>query len=275
VHEFEQVDRTTPLASDPTIVTGIAPAVPVAVPGAPETLASVRSWDVTGTVTTSTVTPQGSFVIRTYAHSGTGDVDWTTDTAARAAQAQAPLLDRFPATPAEEIGGLPMDVDRVLVRAVGLPEGVLPRLSGLAVYGPDGWLQLDSHTARTERIFEVTGTDRITKAASNVYRTAGPTEAEILRDDFVETTREMYPDLVEDETVPQNIPGTRCWSGDVAQGRASVCLMVHGRYVAELSGLRPVGNEAPENDSLRTMSQRLATQYVKFVRSEEMGLGEN
>jgi hypothetical protein len=67
----------------------------------------------------------------------------------------------------------------------------------------------------------------------------------------------------------------RCWSGDVAQGRASVCLMVYGRYMAELSGLRPVGNEDPANDSLRTMSQRLATQYVKFVRSEEMGLGEN
>jgi len=85
----------------------------------------------------------------------------------------------------------------------------------------------------------------------------------------------MFPDLVEDETVPQNIPGRRCWSGDGTQGRASVCLMVPGRYMAELSGLRPVGNEAPANDSLRTMSQRLATQYVKSVRPEEMGLGEN
>lgn len=140
---------------------------------------------------------------------------------------------------------------------------------------PGGRCRRSPHPARTERIFEVTGTDRIAKAASNVYRTAGAAEVELLRDDFVETTREMYPDLVEDETVPQNIPGTRCWSGDVAQGRARVCLMVYGRYMAELSGLRPVGIEAPENDSLRTMSQRVAAQYVKFVRSEEMGLGEN
>ncbi|WP_237451332.1 DUF7373 family lipoprotein [Rhodococcus rhodochrous] len=245
VHDFERVDRTTPLASDPSIVTGIPPAVPVAVPGAPETLASVRSWDVIGRVTTTTITPQGSFVIHTYASSETGDVAWTTDIAARAARAQATLLDGFPATPVEEIGDLPMDVDRVLARAVGLPEGALPRLSDLAVYGPDGWLHFDSHPARTERIFEVTGTDRIAKAASNVYRTAGPAEAELLRDDFVETIREMHPDLVEDETVPQDIPGTRCWSGDVAQGRASVCLIVHGRYMAELSGLRPVGTRLP------------------------------
>ncbi|WP_277369691.1 hypothetical protein [Rhodococcus rhodochrous] len=74
---------------------------------------------------------------------------------------------------------------------------------------------------------------------------AGAAEAELLRDDFVETTREMYPDLVEDETVPQNISGTRCWSGDVAQGRVSVCLMVYGRYMAEFSGLRPVGTRIP------------------------------
>ncbi|MCR8694372.1 hypothetical protein NWP13_17670 [Rhodococcus pyridinivorans] len=118
-------------------------------------------------------------------------------------------------------------------------------LSDLAVYGPDGWLHFDSHPARTERIFEVTGTDRIAKAASNVYRTAGAAEAELLRDHFVETTREMHPDLVEDETVPQDIPGTRCWSGDVAQGRVSVCLMVYGRYMAEFSGLRPVGTRIP------------------------------
>ncbi|WP_447816638.1 DUF7373 family lipoprotein [Rhodococcus sp. C26F] len=92
---------------------------------------------------------------------------------------------------------------------------------------------------------QVTGTDRIAKAASNVYRTAGPAEAELLRDDFVETTREMYPDLVEDETVPQNIPGTRCWSGDVAQGRASVCLMVHGRYMAGSRGCGRWGTRIP------------------------------
>ncbi len=51
--------------------------------------------------------------------------------------------------------------------------------------------------------------------------------------------------------------------------------MTYGRYVAELSGFRSIGNENPDSDTLRTVPQRVATQYVKFVRAEEMGLGEN
>ncbi|WP_413768862.1 hypothetical protein [Rhodococcus pyridinivorans] len=228
---------------DPTLTTGrasIPPAVPVAVPGAPETPASVRSWDVIGRVTTTTVTPQGNFVIQTYASSETGDAAWTTDIAARGARAQATLPP---------------------VRPCGLRAG---RMAALRFTSRTYREDLRGHRNRPDRQGRV---ERLPHA--------GAAEAELLRDDFVETTREMYPDLVEDETVPQNISGTRCWSGDVAQGRASVCLMVYGRYMAEFSGLRPVGNEDPANDSLRTMSQRLATQYVKFVRSEEMSLGEN
>ncbi|MCK0093920.1 hypothetical protein MWU77_24455, partial [Rhodococcus sp. F64268] len=82
-------------------------------------------------------------------------------------------------------------------------------------------------------------------------------------------------DLIEDASAPQNVPGTTCWTGDVATGRMSVCLMVYGRYMAELSGHRPVGNIDPDDDSLRTVSQRVAAQYTKFVRAEELGLGEN
>ncbi len=71
------------------------------------------------------------------------------------------------------------------------------------------------------------------------------------------------------------MPGTTCLSGDIAEGRMSVCYMTYGPYLAEIHGYRPIGNTDPESDTLRTMSQRVATQYVKFVEAEEMGLGRN
>lgn len=275
LHEDQQVDRQEPLESDPSIVLGIPPAVPVTLPGIPTALASTRTWEDLGHVTTTALVPRGGFVVTVFAGDDSGDVEWTHDVVERAARAQLELLEQFPATPAEELAALPMDRDRVMVRAVGFVEGENRGLSDMAVYGPHGWLHFDTSPAHTEKLFEVTGTDRVAKVNSVVYRTAGPSEAEFFRDEFAAGTVAAHPELVEDEAVPQNIPGTRCWSGDIATGRAQRCLMVYGRYVAELSGVRPVGNAAPENDTLRTLPQRLATQYVKFVKAEEMGLGEN
>ncbi|WP_254707620.1 hypothetical protein [Rhodococcus pyridinivorans] len=51
--------------------------------------------------------------------------------------------------------------------------------------------------------------------------------------------------------------------------------MTYGRYMAEVSGFRAIANTDPDNDTLRTIAQRVATQYTKFVRADEMGLGEN
>ncbi len=69
-------------------------------------------------------------------------------------------------------------------------------------------------------VFEQTGTDRVAKVNSVVYRTAGPDEAEVLKDAFAAHTAEAYPDLVEDPSLTQGLPNTTCWSGDVAEGRA-------------------------------------------------------
>jgi len=251
------------------------PETPVSVPQLPGTLASTYTWPETGTTSLNTLTPRGMFVIYTYTSDRSGESAWVTDTAARAVQQQIELLDRFPATPTDEIGALPVDLDKVLARTVGFLDNEYARNSDTAIYGPDGWLHFDSHPAVTEDLFERTGTDRIAKANSNVYRTAGAADADDLKAAFIEMNGDTYPDLVTDTALAQDLPGTTCWSGDTAQGRIGVCLMTYGRYMAEVSGFRAIANTDPDNDTLRTIAQRVATQYTKFVRADEMGLGEN
>lgn len=240
----------------------------------PATYASTMSWSH-GSETVETFTPHGMHVIYTFAGDDNADTTWLRETTTNAIEQQVALLDRFPATPTADIASLPVDLDKVLARTVGFLEREYARNSDTAIYGPEGWLHFDSHPVETEKLFEETGTDRVAKANSNVYRSASAEDAETLRDTFAEMTVENYPDLVEDEALTQGLPNTTCWSGDVAQGRSAVCLMTYGPYTAELSGFRPISGDDPDQDTLRTVPQRLGAQYTKFVRAEELGLGEN
>ncbi|MCK0093879.1 hypothetical protein MWU77_24230, partial [Rhodococcus sp. F64268] len=260
----------------------LGPETSVALPQVPGTLASTyrheKSYLPGETHTVRTFTARGTFVIYTQVdETVTDDEDpdttWATDTTVRAVQQQQVLLDRFPATATEQIATLSIDVDKVLGRAVGFLDSEPAYYSDAAVYGPAGWLHFASHPARTRAVFKGTGTDRVAMLNSTVYRTGSDEGALTLRDEFAEITLENYPDLIEDASAPQNVPGTTCWTGDVATGRMSVCLMVYGRYMAELSGRRPLDDISP--DTLGTFPQRVAAQYTKFVRAEELGLGEN
>lgn len=267
MHDYALAPADGPMATDAE--------TPITLPGLPDTLATTYSWPSQDSTMINTLTPRGEFVIYTYADSPTDEPEWRMDASVRGVQQQIELLDRFPATPAHRIGSLPVDLDKVLARAVGFTENEYSRNSDTAVYGAPGWLHFDSHPVVNEKLFEQTGTDRIAKANSNVYRAAGHADAEALAEAFAEQSAENYPDLVEDSSMTQDLPGTTCWTGDVAEGRAAVCLMVYGRYMAELTGFRPINNNDPDSDTLRTLPQRVAAQYVKFVRAEEMGLGEN
>ena len=247
---------------------------PITLPGLPDTKAVTFRWE-TGSDTVSSYTVNGPHFIYTYATTTPDDPEWAKDITTRALEKQIPLLAGFPYTPTPEIPELVVDMDKVLARAVGYTEDETTRNSELAVYGPLGWLHFDSNPAQTAELFEKTGTDRVAMANSTVYRTASPEGAETVRDAFLAQTRRNYSEVTEDASAPQNVPDTTCMSGDVAEGRMSVCYMTYGPYVAEITGFRPIGNTDPERDSLRTMSQRVATQYVKFVEAEEMGLGKN
>ncbi|MFD6859850.1 hypothetical protein ACFWCF_21255 [Rhodococcus sp. NPDC060090] len=250
------------------------PQTPASIPQLPGTLASTYYFDGIDTASMSTFTARGPHVVYTYTSAEENDTEWNSDVTARAVEAQLPLIDRFPFSPTDEIESLPVDLDKVLARAVGFVENEYARNSDTAVYGPLGWLHFDSHPAETAALFEASGADRIALANSTVYRTSGPEAAEELRDAFVEQTLDSYPDLV-DEPAPQSVPGTVCLAGDTAQGRVMDCMMTYGPYVAQIQGHRSVGNTDPDSDTLRTVPQRVAAQYVKFVRAEEKGLGEN
>ncbi len=250
------------------------PQTPTSIPQLPDTLATTYHWDGIDTASMSTFTARGPHVVYTYTSADDNDVEWNSDTTTRAVEAQLPLIEQFPFSPTDEIESLPVDLDKVLARAVGFTENEYARNSDTAVYGPLGWLHFDSHPADTAELFEATGTDRIALANSTVYRTSGPESARELRDAFLEQTLETYPDLV-DEPAPQDIPDTVCRAGDTAQGRLMDCMMTYGPYVAQIVGHRSVGNTDPDSDTLRTVPQRVAAQYKKFVRAEEMGLGEN
>ncbi|NLU65330.1 hypothetical protein HCA61_24175 [Rhodococcus sp. HNM0563] len=250
------------------------PQTPVSIPQLPDTFATTYYWESLDTASMSTFTARGPHVVYTYTSAENNDVEWASDTTARALEEQLPRIEQFPFSPTDEIESLPVDLDKVLARAVGYTENEYARNSDTAVYGPLGWLHFDSHPAETADIFEATGTDRVALANSTVYRTSGPEAARELRDAFREQSRETYPDLV-DEPAPQGVPDTLCRAGDIAEGRLMDCMMIYGPYVAQLIGHRAVGNTDPDDDTLRTMPQRVATQYTKFVRAEELGLGEN
>lgn len=262
----------TPPAADDIFASG--PGTEVSLPTLPDNLASTYRWETTETDTMSTFTARGPHVIYTYVSTTTGGTDWVSDTTTRTIERQIPMIDAFPFTPTDQIESLPVDVDKVLGRAVGFLENEYASNSDTAVYGPLGWLHFDSDPEETAALFEETGTDRIARANSTVYRTDGPESALTLRDAFVAQTLDAYPDITE-EAAPQNVPGTVCYGGDISQGRLTKCLIAYGPYLAEVAGFRAVGNTDPDDDTLRTLSQRVATQYVKFVRAEEMGLGEN
>jgi hypothetical protein len=250
------------------------PQTPTSIPQLPDTLATTYYWDGIDTASMSTFTARGPHVIYTYTSAEGNDVEWNTDVTTHTLEAQLPRIEQFPFTPTDEIEALPVDLDKVLARAVGFLDNEYARNSDTAVYGPLGWLHFDSHPDRTAPLFEATGTDRVALANSGVFRTRSPEAAEELRDSFREQTLDTYPDLV-DEPAPQGVPDTTCLAGDTADGRVLDCLMTYGPYVAQIYGHRPVGNTDPDSDTLRTMPQRVATQYVKFVRAEELGLGEN
>ncbi|WP_068166162.1 DUF7373 family lipoprotein [Rhodococcus phenolicus] len=260
--------------ADEDDIFGSGAGTPVELPGLSATHASTYRWE-TGTDTLSSYTVSGPHVIYTYASTSAGDPEWAKDITTRALQKQIPMLDGFPYTPTPEIPKLVIDMDKVLARAVGYTDDETARNSELAVYGPLGWLHFDSDPEKTAELFEETGTDRVAMANTTVYRTASPEDAETVRDAFVAQSVKNSPELTEDAAAPQNVPGTTCLSGDIAEGRMSVCYMTYGPYLAEIHGYRPIGNTDPESDTLRTMSQRVATQYVKFVEAEEMGLGRN
>ncbi|MCK0093917.1 hypothetical protein MWU77_24430, partial [Rhodococcus sp. F64268] len=151
----------------------------------------------------SAFTARGMFVIYTYAYNEGTDTAWATDTIVRAVPEQQVLLDRFPATATEQIAALPIDVDKVLGRAVGFLDNETLDNTDAAVYGPAGWLHFDSHPVRRREAFEATGTDLVAMLNSTVYRTGSDEGALTLRDEFAEITLENYPDLIEDASAPQ------------------------------------------------------------------------
>lgn len=247
----------------------------VSYPDLPGTYAYGLEWDTLGTSSRESITAQGSFIIYTYADTDDDDQGWLTDTTTRAVQQQKDLLAQFPPTPVEEIPNLPVDLDKVLARTVGFLDDDTPQNAELAVYGPDGWMHFDSDPAGTAELFEDTGTDRVAKSNTTVYRTGSEDGARTVADSFYEGIPNTYPDLVEDAVLSDIVPGARCMTGDIAEGRVSICFMTYGRYVSELHGFQPVSGRGGEYDTLGLLPQRLAAQYVKFVRAEELGLGEN
>lgn len=252
---------------------------PLTLPEIPDTLASNFWFDTSATHSLSTFTAHGMFVIETsILGSGTTpdeDWAWVADTTARTVQEQQHLLDRFPATPTDDIPDLPIDVDHVLVRAVGFLEDESPRNSDIAVYGPLGWTHYSRNPDVIAELLTATGTDRVAKSNTDVYRAAGGDDALALRDGLVDNTLVVYPDLVENTELAQNLPGATCWSGDSSSGQEARCYLVYDRYVAEVAGRRLTGSADPSTDTFVTVPQRLATQYAKFVLAEEADLGGN
>lgn len=218
-----------------------------------------------------TVTPVGPHVIYTYGRNETAGESWVLDRTTRIVTEQLELLEDFSYTPTDDLASLPIDVDKVLARAVGHVDDDRLESSGLSVFGAQGALHSMLYPARMAEVMEETGTDRVAFADTMVYRAGDEEGAGVLAEELVEMVTEKYPDFVS-ISAPQSVPDTTCVGGDHAHGRAVSCVMVFDRYVAEIFG--SIGVDGPVAELPDDVSQRVAAQYVKFVRAEETGLGE-
>lgn len=257
------------LEPSPSSREGDAPPVEVTLPGLPATKTAVDYLERLDFHYLESVTPLGPHVIYTFAG---GEVDESVlrDRTERLLDEQIPLLEQFPYTPVDEMADLPVDVDRVLARTVAFVDGETAVDSHTATYGVPGALHFIRGPHHMRDLLENAGVDRVGVANSIVYRAADPEHAAVFRDALLAATAEDNADYKEVD-VPQDIPGATCLGGDNAEGRGMACVLLYDRYVAEIGGesdLQGIGRE-------RTVPERLATQYVKFVRAEEMGLEGN
>lgn len=207
----------------------------------------IRSWYATG-----------KFVIFTRVYDNVMGALKTQDQAKLAAHVQRsldvipPALAKFPATPADKMADLPIDLDGVLGRTLPTILDDTSQAGIPGVYELHGGLQLIQGDDDTTSLTEA-GVDRVAWKGGYVFRARDYQSAEKLIDERAETSRTFKA-----IDPPPNLPNAVCrqYVGPAFAAISYYCWVAHDRYVAELSA-----------NQLLDVQQRIAAQYAMLVNA--------
>jgi hypothetical protein len=155
---------------------------PVPVPRYPGTLAFAYD-DNTNQHFVLAYTAHGPYLLGQVAQSRDG-ADAAAALVADTLDLQGPLIDRFVATPLDQLAALPVDPTGLLART--LPVADADSTVELGTYGPHGALTFMTSPGRDEKLFADTGMVTMSKDRVNVYQARDGAAATKIRDDFLD-----------------------------------------------------------------------------------------
>ena len=228
-------------ASASQAVMGVTPTV-VPIPGHPEAVAATYPFTSHGSnqvkSTVRSFAAHGPYVFMQFVQSVDG-VDRATALAARAIDAQGPVIDQF--TPAPDLAAVPLD-------PTGLLAKTLPAAAGQnaknGVYAARGAEHFQSNPKASAQLFKDTGTTAVAIGATNVYQTRNEGSALMVTNAF---DKEVSGDGSKPADGVKALPDNHCYQ----LPKAFYCVVPAGRYAIEaLAG------------TLDDARQQLAAQYV-------------
>ncbi|MCJ0907110.1 hypothetical protein [Rhodococcus sp. ARC_M6] len=226
--------------------------VPTPIDILPDTLTTTREAS-DGSFSSNSFTPHGQYIIYTWASAPIAEKAWTAQVTAKALAQQAPMIDKFPATPADKFAELPMDIDNVLVLTVPEEDGN-KTTSSSAVYGPRGAAHFSSNPTLTIEFMSESKTTLNAVAGTGVYRSETEQGASTLFDLFSsDITNQGFTKSAN----PPGIPNTACFTKDTPRGTYNYCIVHQGRYLGEISVL---DDEKKVHQMTTAQYQILATQ---------------
>ncbi|MET7771958.1 hypothetical protein [Nocardia sp. NPDC005366] len=173
-------------------------------------------------------TPYREYVI--YSAVNADDPATTEALTVTAAELQRPLLDTFVPTDPAKYAALQRDPSGVLALATGSGG------AATGAYGPAGAALLAYDHRRLRTIFTEVGMDVMGVGDANLFRTRDEAGAKTLAGSLGAATVTYYT-LGEAKLTPAaspDVPDTTCWSATSTATSRWFCVLVRGRYVAEI-----------------------------------------
>ncbi|WP_194817404.1 hypothetical protein [Nocardia sp. XZ_19_385] len=166
------------------------------------------------------------------------DITALAELAKRAFTGQIDRLAGYTATPAEQLGSLPLDTDGLLSRT--LPwDGQQQRNKAWdqsAVMPPQAALHFDTAPALTKAAFDDAGVDLVAYSQSRVYRTRDSASATRLISALTDQRAEGWDPM----DSPPNLPGVQCFTTKPKISNSDryppTCFLAYDRFAAQVTG---------------------------------------
>ena len=200
----------------------------------------------------------GEFVISLFIQRPRADSTDLSNWVDRALAAQIPVLDKFRATPVNQLDSLKVDADGLLARvAVADRKGHTPDPGSFAVYGPNHGIHSADDESVTRRLLADTGVDKVAIVdASSVTRGRDAEAAPVLLQGLIDTVGDQFDPI----SAPKDVPGAQCLQlngkGNPERDYKYRCYVAYKRYVGVVT-----------SDKEPDVRQKVAAQYALLANS--------